>query len=52
MTQSADFRAGGQMAPWWPLFHDTREGAEECSECGVGPDNRQVAANEQFGGAR
>ena len=52
MTENADCQARAEVAPWWPLFHDTREGAEECPECGVRPEDRQLAPNEQVGDAR
>jgi hypothetical protein len=52
MTENTDFRAGGNFAPWWPLFHDTRERAEECPWCGVRHEDRQPAPNEQVGDTR
>ena len=51
MTENADCQARAEVAPWWPLFHDTREGAEECPWCGLRPEDRHPAPNEQFGDA-
>jgi hypothetical protein len=52
MTGNASCQARAEVAPWWPLFHDTREGAEECLWCGVRPEDPQPAPNEQVGDVR
>jgi hypothetical protein len=52
MTDKPELHARREVAPWWPLFHDTRERAEECPWCGVRPECLQQASNEQVGDRR
>jgi hypothetical protein len=51
MTGNPELGARREVAPWWPLFHDNREGAEECPWCGVRPEDGQPA-NGQVGDSR
>jgi hypothetical protein len=52
MTDKPELQARREVAPWWTLFHDTRERAEECPWCGVRPEDRQPASNGQVGDTR
>ena len=52
MTDNPELQARREVAPWWLLFSDNRERAEECPWCGVRPEDGQPAPNGQVGDSR